>query len=392
MRLWIDNTGLQSAGQCLTKEALGEVDVKGLLQLATLLVFADSFYLNAVGSESVREGSNEVFNQLQQMSNDIPTVDFVGTDDSFAEACENAAKEAADALAAGIISEDLEYWRLDPPTIPLEDQDLQVDFVKIATYSDAELEAIREELRAKKASGAPAFMLVCSHDLREAVKNLVESGEELAPTQARQLNAFLRYYLNIALAQQHQSLYTPAVERAQLLRWNNDLIIKQLNAAIAEVASRLAEGPIRLPPLTAKLILDSKGEPEGVIEAALELRHQATELRAALRKLAEELARDPEDTDNLYAVKEEVSHLTQYLPMTLRRHEKPSLWDGMSIQLVFGLPTLSLDIKKISQWVQYMRQRGKLAVLTDVSRAVIVSSDERVDELYHKLIRNSKKR
>src|SRR4051794_14426001 len=69
MQLWLDNTGLQSAGLCLAHEARPDhdYDVRGLLQFATLSIFANKITLNGFESDIVAEKTESFVHRLERI-------------------------------------------------------------------------------------------------------------------------------------------------------------------------------------------------------------------------------------------------------------------------------------------------------------------------------------
>lgn len=61
MKIWIDNSGLHSAAQCLDGRASLSHDyhLRGLLQFATLIIFSDSLSLNGFEDSGIAARSAE---------------------------------------------------------------------------------------------------------------------------------------------------------------------------------------------------------------------------------------------------------------------------------------------------------------------------------------------
>ena len=77
MRLWLDNTGLHSAGLCLLGRARNDSDIRGLLQLATFLVFSESLLVNGFEADSVLKRTWEIKGQLVDWGLEYPELSIV---------------------------------------------------------------------------------------------------------------------------------------------------------------------------------------------------------------------------------------------------------------------------------------------------------------------------
>ena len=60
MRILVDNTGVHSVARCLEGAGKGEIDVLGLLQFATQLVFGDIILVGSFELGEVIERTNQV--------------------------------------------------------------------------------------------------------------------------------------------------------------------------------------------------------------------------------------------------------------------------------------------------------------------------------------------
>lgn len=70
MKLWIDNTGLQSAGQCLDGKAsrMHDYDIRGLLQLSTLFIYANRISLNGFEDPKLAAQSVDIVGNFDYLS------------------------------------------------------------------------------------------------------------------------------------------------------------------------------------------------------------------------------------------------------------------------------------------------------------------------------------
>src|SRR5687767_3948433 len=104
MKLWIDNTGLHSAGVCLEGRASLEhnYDVRGLLQLATLVIYGNKVSFNGFENRIIANRSREIVEQLQAIgiTEDIVSINPV-TEIEYALACKTTAESIAPELFEG---------------------------------------------------------------------------------------------------------------------------------------------------------------------------------------------------------------------------------------------------------------------------------------------------
>lgn len=385
MRLWIDNTGLQSAGQCLEGKAAGDIDVKGLLQLGTLLVFSQNLLLNSVETDRVAEKSSGVVERLVHLGVDKAFIQVTGDIDTYLMACESAADTAAADLETAFKSQNSDMLRLEPPDLPEEIRIAQTDFVRVANtpLTDAQLSSIKAKAKRNKAAGAIAYMLAHSPKLRAAVTKLIDSSGHWSDIQTYQLNAFLRYYLNDALAKQYESFYTPAVARAQLIRMSNDYVLNRLTKLTDEAVSKLRRVPIAVPALTSSLVQRSKGNPAAFIESAVELRERTKELRSELKLIADKLRKDTPEIR--FEIDRDVKDLVEALEMDLGLRDKPKLLNGIDIEFVLGIPALGVNLGQVREWSKYRARRKKIAVLTEISKFAAFLRPYEEEQAYRRL-------
>jgi len=332
MKLWIDNTGLDSVRRCLAGHARGEFDVRGLLQLATLLVFGDKLSVNGFEMDRVAKRAKWTKTQLEKIGLDPQTLEITHPDPKkYRTACDVAARHCAMDLKLSAFdpselvdhgqqelialnteelapfgdnelifaSKNMLLRAIVRPLIGLNTQDQYVlkgvDLEPRAAANSAfnslivskeeeltkdRLQGMREHALEMKATGAIAYMFAASRKLRDAVRNLKDFDPQSAAHVYR-LNGFLRYYLNVALAGTYRQ-YTPAVLRAQLVKQQEYRLVDRLSNQIDVITSIRRGSRFRSPSLTTVLVSRSKGDPEALIREALELRTETNELRSWL--------------------------------------------------------------------------------------------------------------
>ena len=100
MRLWIDNTGIQSAGICLDGHGRTEFDAKGLLQFATFLVYGNRTLINGFEASPISSKTVEFKDYFTDLGvpEDAIHIDNEITKVIYAKACKTAAEDATENL------------------------------------------------------------------------------------------------------------------------------------------------------------------------------------------------------------------------------------------------------------------------------------------------------
>ena len=431
MHLWIDNTGLYSAAQSLLGYSQGEDDTKGLLQLATLLIFAETLFVNGFEQEEVSGRTKGVKHHLEHLGLDEMGLSIVpSSKEEYARACEVAASRCADDL----------YWAFNPgkqePSAPrqlsIQDLVIHVDtslplglsiqdsvihghadipsraekalIAKIGDLvheSDKRIEEIKQSALDKRASGAIEYMFAASPELRDSVSKLGYSKLD-SRTFIYRLNAFLRYYLNDALAEKMSIYYVPAVARSRYVRRQNNFLIKKLSNKMDDAVSQLRGEPLNVPSVQSVLINRAKGKPEGIIRAALELREEATELRKWLYDLAQK--HDLRESKGRAEAFGQIDKLSIAIEQCLRPAKAPRLSKALEFSAVVSLviPTaeapiplqpgveLGVSVDEFCKWVKYRWGDRRIAILTEISKEASFPDAEH--ELYMELHRECSKK
>ena len=371
MELWIDNTGLQSAALCLEGRAspMHEYDARGLLQLATQIIYGEKISLNGFEDEKIANRSKEVVERLQSLySNEkIININPIGVDE-YALACKTAADMVAPDLRYSFNPDEYKLLGGEPPDLPRGFKERLVSFVKLAIepVNSEKLDKVLEESLKDKAVGAIEFMLASSPSLREAIAKMVKEHKYWNDRHSYQLNIFLRYHLNDSLAEQSFAKYSPAVARAELINRRSQFILDALSKEMDEVVSDLRRGPLGIPSTFAALLQRSKGEPEAILKVALEFREYSKPLRNALENLSNEHWGDTDDS------REEIQKEIWEMGHQLRRNFKErstKLGDAIEFRFVLGIPTVFISGKELVRWVRERYKKRRIAVLTELVKA-----------------------
>ena len=128
-------------------------------------------------------------------------------------------------------------------------------------------------------------MLASSEALRAAIARAIGRHAQWGDEESYQLNIFLRYHLNAALAEQAFSKYAPAVARAELIQRDSQHMLEALQRVADHVAEELRGEPLGVPSTLAALLQRSKGEPDALLKVAMEFRqHSGTWMPCLFRR------------------------------------------------------------------------------------------------------------
>ena len=66
MRVWLDNTGVPSAGTCIDRTARSDTNILGLFQLATFSVFSDQLWANGFEPSLIADRTKDIVDRIQE--------------------------------------------------------------------------------------------------------------------------------------------------------------------------------------------------------------------------------------------------------------------------------------------------------------------------------------
>lgn len=368
MRLWIDNTGLHAVRQCLNGHADNDADIRGLLQFATLLIYADCLQVNGFEIAVIAERTEEIAHDLAEMnsSQSFLKIDQVSQQD-YAKACVSAADRAADDLPFIFNPDEHLLLRLGPPDLPPSLLERQVNCVRLASLAEDsdELTALRQEALIDKAVGAVDYMFATSECLRDAVSAMVSTHSKWTDQHSYRLNVFLRYQLNDQLGLSRSAIYAPAVGRAELINTRHKFVTDALLGEVDDILTELRGAPMGVPSVAAALVARAKGEPRAIIMEALSMRERAQPIREWLSHLVD---RSKESNDR-FELLSQIRSLGADLRKDLSLDSAPRFLDAVDVTFIVGLPAPSVSAVKLFEWLRYNRGRRQRAVLTDVVRS-----------------------
>ncbi len=395
MQLWIDNTGLQSAGLCLEGRArpAHDYDIRGLLQLATLLIYGNRISLNGFEDKIVADRTKEMVDRLRELgiAKDILSISPI-TEVEYALACRTAADSVAPDLTNNYNPDDFRLVGAEPPDLPRGVAKRQVNYVTLAYEREgsAKLHAVEKTALRDKAIGAIEYMMACSPHLRKAVTQILKVNPSFEDARCYDLNVLLRYHLNDALAEQSFAKYAPAIGRAELVARRNQYILTSIGGLLdntaAELRSKLSSEPLGTPSMVVALLHRSKGEPQGVLTAALEFREHSKALRNTLERLAAKYLDDTPETR--FEIQAEINELGAQLRRDVGLDKRATLLGAVDVKWALGtVPIPSISSKEIVRWVLERKKKRQTAVLTELVKASAYSDTS--SELYEKLRKTS---
>lgn len=363
MHLWIDNTGLHGAGKCLLGEARTDYEIKGLLQLATLIVFADTIEVGDFEAPVVAATSADFRDMLLNIGlEEGALLIHPKSREDYALACRGAADFAGEELVHRFRADEQVILGLPEPNIPRGAQFRPERTEWIVHLTDAsELAKVNECALNTRAMGAVDYMLSGSARLRHALLQLISEEPDWSSGHTFQVESMLRAYLNDHLAQQVDATYAPAPHRADVITRQNHWVLEQLSNALDPIVNELRPEPLGIASVFEALIRRAKGEPRGIIGEALNMRERAAPLRPLLSKLQH--AGIGGEPSSLHEIKQKIADVARGVRIDLGL-ESP--WDALKIETPLGLPKPSMPLNALIDWARFRASMGRRAVLTDV--------------------------
>jgi len=213
-------------------------------------------------------------------------------------------------------------------------------------------------------------MLASNENLRMTVRSKRQNIGEWTDAHTHQLGAFLRYYLNDALATQNYRTYAPAVGRAVLVSRTNLYLIDRLSKVIDDLFKDLYRVNVELPALHIALIILGKGEPLDILEAAIGLRSRTAAIRKWLSASLDMRERNP---GNFFVSAEsEISDIKVSILEKLHVQSGPLPVATVDAQGFHGTPSVSADPVALTKWYQHWRRKRRYAVLTEMCTQAVL--------------------
>jgi hypothetical protein len=377
MQTWIDNTGLHSAGLCLDGRANAshDLDVRGLLQLATLLVFSNRIELCEFGRDPVNDRSREIAESLVSIGVAREALSVVTiSEGDYARACNAAAEAVAAELEGPWTSNEATLLGLEAPDVPKGPLEGQIRFMELALTADqTTLVEVRESALRGEPPEALDFMAAASVGLREVIRRLVKATPSWSPQDSYQLGVVLRYHLNEALAQATNSRYAPAVGRGRVVERRSAYALELLGDAVTRVAGELRGAPLGISSTSSALLARSRGEPAAIVSEALELRQRSKPLRDALLRWSQTFDDSP---SGRFELRKEINELAGQLRREVGLQEPTRLYEAIELKFVLGVPIISISSKAAIGWLEERLKHRHVAVLTDLVKDAAFADDK----------------
>ena len=389
MRTFIDNTGLHAAGRCLDGNALGDVDIRGLLQLATELVFSESVVVSGFEYEGTKEKSRIIRRELRRLG--MPTEGLLIRSyrpHEYTKACRTAADIFSHEFCLMFPPAAQDDWQMRaarPDLLPQESAYVhEVHQIVTGDLGDSDFQRLSAPCLAGRAASSIAYMLTTNDSLLQQVCQFA-AANGWAESATSQLIAMLRYYANQELAGVKQCVYAPAVARAQLVRRCSHRLTDALSGKVSKAASLLVPRSLGVPGVAGALLIRSRGDPRGVIQEAVALREKASDLRQYLMGKLNEL--DVGTPVWNHAMTTHVKELARVLGEDLHSERRPHWTDALQVH--FGPPFISLDLAKFRRWRESAKLHERVSILTELSLSLAYADDEL--SLYQRLMQESTK-
>ena len=376
MRILVDNTGVHSVARCLEGAGKGEIDVLGLLQFATQLVFGDIILVGSFELGEVIERTNQVFDKLLSIGIQSNVIEHIKiTEQDFGLGCLKTAQVFAEDIES-LLPTDI--GDLLATTPDFADKRIIPDghIHDLISHDRPDIELAERSAKALKqrAEGMVEYCLTTCPKLWNAIrKTYVDRGGWSAKVTAY-LSVLLRMYLNDFFAKQFESCYSPAVARAKLLRQTGVVVEERLSRIVLDAVKKISTRKLPAPSVCMALIRDAKGDPHAILEEACKLREKAEPLRKMLRKVLQKLKEG--DDEASIAFEKQMKELSDLLEIELGLKKRPEFRDALELHFVLGIPAPSLSAKELSDWISYRWKHRWVAVLTDLSKRILNDSSK----------------
>jgi hypothetical protein len=414
MYIKIDNTGLHVAGRCLEREGKGELDISGLLQLATYIVFCDKIIITDYEIDEAKIRSLDVISKLISLGLPKDVIQVESPEPFYYwRSCDNSAEEISQYLLNRVEhcsakSTDMflgfELMEGGPKQLfdflygDISESYLRpfLDSVGKIVWQEQDsknLDEIIDEAKKRKAGGIWNYVLASSDRLRSALKH-VKDRVGWSDVDTILLEIWLRDIVSKELTttwlnKQYGKyiVQAPAVSRARLLSRTQNLFFAKLSDEISVCIPELIRKSLvsGLPSVVWLLAEKGRGEPRAIIEEAINLRSQSKYIRKKLVKICNR--KDALSRQNI--IDKELAALLKDFKdkYSESRLSMPSLsWDSLVLTL-FGYDPVATTAAFItlygSRWAANALRKHRFSVLSELSS---LSLDGTVSkDIYHKL-------
>ena len=323
------------------------------------------------------DATSEFMYLLQQRGVDQRLLRRVDTSaEEYGEACIRAAETAFDDILEGTgkAKARTEAAAFDLPIGAIHPHGRLTYLVR--TDDRHALDDAAEEALTLKGTGAIDYMIAHSSNLRDALKRLDNLGL-WSEASSFYISAYLRGLLNLELGRARVARYFPASIRAEFLD-SESSHARHLAHAIADVADeaiislqlREAAPEIPIGPIGIFLLEKSRGAPEAMIEAAVELREKLAPLRSDLEKVS--LGLGSIDRRKNVAATQIAEEMKHHIRIALGYESAPSLVDCLRFDVVLGAPGNDVSVGlnpalSLAKWIRYQLGKKRYYGVADVA-------------------------
>jgi hypothetical protein len=383
MNTLIDNTGLHSSFKGLKKLNNSDMDIKGLLQFCSQVIFSNKIFVDdAKEKTSVSDKTVEVLNYFKSIgvSNEIISISTLDRTE-YIKLYKETSDEIADKLKFMFKPVKDQLKGLYPDGLSKNYLERCTKFILLANdkTSRQELEEVRGEYFTNNHGELTDFLVTISTKLRFEVNQMISRYPHMTLAEQNQLNVLIRFYINQSVAIKIKSIYCPSVARAELVRNGENYIIKKINNILDDTYKEIKNKFPEIPSISKYLITKSNGYTGELIELSLKLREKSKPLRDYLSKISEnhyELT--PDD-------KFEIDHKIKILYKELLKDYDRTTKLNNAVELSISSPYL-FEIKgnAIKEWYISKKHKKKISLLTEISKENIYSDIElNPNELYN---------
>lgn len=380
----VDNTGVHCVARCLKQHAKGEIDLLGLLQFATQVVFCNSIVVGHFESDEVRHTTDSVLLALIGLGCEPESLDRKRLDRrECADLCHIAGDLFADDFDYLFPREQAELLATVPDFGMTGDADASLHKLISSTHSQIELSERVERALDNYGAGVVEYAVMSSAKLFSALRAAWVRMHGWPLEVTAQFGVVFRMRMNDLLAHKHDAFYSPSVGRAKLIRQTRLAIEQRLSEVVSGAVVALTHRPLYIPSVGLALIRGANGDPHAVLAEAVRFRKKAAPLRKRLTSVVHNLEKN--DIETFSALEEELRSLSRALNAELHLGAGPDLWNALDLQLEW-LPNPSINVGMLVKWLEQRCKRRYIQVLTDLSKALAFSSD--LDLQYRYLLTN----
>jgi hypothetical protein len=386
MRVFVDNTGLHAVYRCLEGRAIGEVDVLGLLQFATQIVFCDEILVGAYEVSEVRERTRGFLTELGAIGIDGPVSQRTCSPDEWVRGCMEVGLDFAEDFEHLIPDHACAFAGTAPDASNgARSADHGLHELIAFDHGESELEVRAAAALERHGAGIVEYTFAACPSLWQTARRAFQKRGGWPQEVSDHLSVLLRIYGNDFGASQFDAQYAPAVARSRLLRRGSELVYERLAATVADAASKLSSGRLPVPSVSNVLAVRSKGDPRGVLMEACRLRESASALRSVLREL--KIKPGCNETDDALKIAHRLKEISTYVEAELGIVDAPKFTDALQISFILGIPAIGLDAVRLMDWFRHRWNRRRVAVLTDLSKAAAFQGDATRE--YRRLLRST---